>query len=196
MRNPIIMLAAGLSLALSSCGETAEPKEEKTTYTLDAENTSLAWKGSENPEYFHVGTIAITEGSLEMEGEKLSGGTFTIDMSSITVTDEGLPDDKKSKLVEHLKAPDFFSTASNPKAKVSLNGYENGKLDVTLSIMGKDLKQSLPVKLDANEKGATITGKFPLDVAELKLTGMQPDPKSGEKIQSIIEFDLKVTMKK
>jgi polyisoprenoid-binding protein YceI len=195
MKNTTFFAAAGLALALFSCGG-AEGNTEKTTFKLDTEASSLSWKGSKSATYAHTGMVGIKEGSIEMEGDKLVGGTFVIDMNDITVSDKDLPADKKEMLAGHLKDTSFFFAAKHPNITVKVNGYENGKLDAVVNILGQDMKQSIPVTMKVTEKDATISGKFTMDVATLKLAGMEPDPKSGEKIQSKIEFELDLKLKK
>ncbi len=196
MKNTTFFAAAGMALALFSCGGAEEGSTEKTTYTLDAKASTLSWKGSKSADYGHTGTVGLTEGSIEMEGDKLVGGTFVIDMNNITVSDKDLPADKKEILAGHLKDTSFFFSAKHPNITVKVNGYENGKLDAVITILGQDMKQSLPVNMKVSEKDVSISGKFSLDVATLKLAGMEPDPKSGEKIQSKIDFELDLQLKK
>jgi polyisoprenoid-binding protein YceI len=196
MKNTTFFVAAGLALALFSCGGANQESTEKTTFNLDTEASTLSWKGSKSATYAHTGTVSLKEGSIEMEGDKLVGGTFVIDMNNITVSDKDLPADKKEMLAGHLKDTSFFFTAKHPNITVKVNGYENGKLDAVVNILGQDMKQSLPVTMKVTEKDVQISGKFTMDVATLKLAGMEPDPKSGEKIQSTIEFELDLKLKK
>lgn len=192
-----ILLVGTIALGFSSCGTTEEEvKVEKMTYKLDAAASSLKWKGSKSAEYFHEGTVNITEGSIEMEGDSLVAGTFTIDLKSMSSTDAMLPEDKKAMLVGHLMAEDFFNTEKNATVKVTLNGYENGMLSATINVLGQDIQQELAAKLMSDENGASIVGKFDLDVSSLNMPGFQADPATGEKIQSAIAFDLNVQLKK
>lgn len=192
-----VFLVAAVAVGFTSCGTSEEEvKVEKVTYNLDAETSSLTWKGSKSAEYFHEGTVNITSGSIEMEGEALVAGSFTIDLNTMAGTDAMLPEDKKAMLVGHLMAEDFFNTAKYGTVKVTLNGYENGKLSTTINVLGQDIKQDLDAKLVADENGASIVGKFDVDFASLNMPGMQADPATGEKIQSAIAFDLNVQLKK
>ena len=192
------LLVGAIAFGFASCGssENEAEKVEKVSYKLDAATSSLKWKGSKSDEYFHAGTVSITDGSIEMEGDALVAGSFTIDLNTIANTDAMLPEDKKAMLVGHLMAEDFFNTAKNAIVKVTLNGYENGKLSATINVLGQDIKQDLDAKLVADENGASIVGKFDVDFASLNMAGMQADPTTGEKIQSAIAFDLNVQLKK
>ena len=188
---------AGLSLvvALASCG-TAEEKAEKVTFNLDAKASTLGWKGSKSAEYFHTGIVKITKGTIDMEGEEIAGGSFTIDMNTIECVDEMLPDDKKAMLNGHLKDTSFFFIAENPEITVTVADFKGGKLNVVINVLGLKIKQSIPVKVTATEKDVRIKGEFGVDVSALKLAGMMPDPTTGEKINSVIDFQLDVLLKK
>jgi polyisoprenoid-binding protein YceI len=51
---------------------------------------------------------------LAMKGNKLAGGTFTVDMTSLTATD--LQGEYQGKLNGHLKSEDFFELKKYPTA--------------------------------------------------------------------------------
>lgn len=183
------MLIAVATASIYSC-------TEKAKYTLDNEKSELNWKGSVSPEYYHTGSVQLSEGSIDMEDDKLVGGTFRIDMKSIKVEDATLPDDKKVKLATHLGAEDFFHTAKFADVDVKVTGYENGKLATVISVMGKEIKQDIPVKLKKDDKGVTISGKFDINFESLKLEGMQPDPETGDRVQPVVSYDMTLVLKK
>ncbi len=192
-----INVFAGLSLvlAMASCGGTEE-NAEKVTFKLDAKASTLGWKGSKSAEYFHTGIVKITKGTIDMEGEEIVGGSFKLDMNTIECMDEMLPDDKKAMLNGHLKDTSFFFIAENPEITVTVADYKDGKLNVIINVLGLEIKQAIPVKVTATEKDVRIKGEFGVDVSALKMVGMQPDPASGEKINSVIDFQLDVLLKK
>lgn len=66
----------------------------------------------------HTGEIRIKEGQLDYDGDKLVGGEFVIDMSTISTTD--LEGETAQKLVGHLSSPDFFGIAKYPTAKFEI----------------------------------------------------------------------------
>lgn len=101
--------------------------DDKTVYTVNPSESKVAWKGYKVTGE-HEGTINLTAGTIEMDGDKLVGGEFTIDMTSITVTD--LSGESKGKLEGHLKSDDFFGVESHEtatltvtKAKSKSDGY-------------------------------------------------------------------------
>ena len=196
MKASNILLIAAAAIKLASCGGAEEQPAEKATFNLDVKSSSLKWKGSKSADYFHTGTIQFQDGSVEMEGDKLISGNFTIDLNTITIEDKQLPDEKKGYLSAHLKDTAFFFAAEFPKVTVKVDGYEAGKLSTTINVRGQEIKESIPVKLTSTDKTVSISGKFSIDFAALKMPGMEPDPESGEKIQSKVEYDLLLNLNK
>jgi len=87
--------------------------EEKKDVKVDASASTVKWVGKKVTGQ-HNGTIALKGGRLEMEGDQLTGGIFTIDMTTITCED--LSGDGKGKLEGHLKSDDFFGVEKFPSA--------------------------------------------------------------------------------
>ena len=108
-----LALAAFLTLAM---GTTALATDgDKNSYTVDTEESTIQWFGKKVTGA-HEGVIHIKSGTVEMDGDKLKGGEFTIDMTSITVTD--LTGDMNGKLTGHLKSDDFFGVEQHPEARM------------------------------------------------------------------------------
>lgn len=194
-----MMAAAALTIASCGNGGTTESNEEAQvemkTLKVDTEASSLAWKGSKSPEYFHTGIVKFTEGSVEMVEGNLASGTFTIDMASIAVKDEQLPDDKKAYLASHLMSADFFNTEANNQVTVTAGTLDGGNLPITISIMGQKIEQVVPVKLTSDANGANLKGNFTVDFAALNIPGFAAQEKPEDTIQSKIEFTLDVVLK-
>ena len=106
-----LLFAAGFSVATYA----GNPDVGKTKINIaDSKVTWTAHKVTGK----HSGTINIKEGSLDIKDDMLVGGSFTIDMTSIAVTD--LTGEYKGKLEGHLKGDDFFSVATHPTAKLTI----------------------------------------------------------------------------
>lgn len=206
MKNLNALLFAAAAAFMISCGSSETTEEivvETVTYNLDKANSSLVWAASMSPEYGHTGTVEISEGTIQMEGETLKSGSFTIDMTTIASTD--LKEPKAGYLNAHLKgtAPDedhpadlFFNTPEYPTATVTLLDYSNGKLKLTLNIVGKELTQVVPATLTTTENRTSIKGDFSLDMSALKIPGLQPNPEDGSGINPSIDFKINVALTK
>ena len=134
---------------------------EKETKEVKAEESQVTWKaykfgGS------HTGTVTLKSGALEFDGEKLVGGEFVVDMSSINTTD--LEGDYKNKLDGHLSSEDFFSTAANPTStlvftKVKSTGKNSYEVTGDLTIKGI----TKPVTFDVSVYGDKTTATLKVD---------------------------------
>ncbi|NUO01841.1 MAG: YceI family protein, partial [Saprospiraceae bacterium] len=70
---PVLALAA-MSFALVS-----------TNYNVDITSSNIVWNGYKVTGS-HTGNVKVKSGKLNIDGGKLTGGSFEIDMSSITCT--------------------------------------------------------------------------------------------------------------
>ncbi len=211
MKRLATLFIASSALLITACStpEVVEEQEsiEVIKYSLQPEASMLEWAANMGPDYGHNGTISITEGTLEMQGEDLIAGTFTIDMNSIKNTDlrEAGEEGKATYLEGHLTGNIvdedhpvdlFFNSPAFPAATVTLNNYSNGKLNLTVAVLGKEITQDVEALIQQNEDGATISGDFDLDFDSIKIPGLQPDPESGAQINPKIDFKLNVVMSK
>lgn len=213
MKKASVFFMSATALFVASCSSSEEAadengneeKVEAVTYKLDAANTTLTWHGEMSPEYGHDGTINVTEGSVTMMGDALESGSFTVDMNSIAVTDEGMDDMKKGYLAAHLMgtAPDedhpqnmFWNTPDFPAATVTLTSYEDGQLGMTLNIIGKEVKSTVPAKIKTEGDKAMIMGDFSISFADMGIPGFMADPETGEGINPNVEFSLNAVLTK
>ena len=81
----------------------------------------------------HNGIVNIKEGVLHIKDGFLTGGEFTIDMTSIKVTD--LTGEYAGKLEGHLKSDDFFNTAQYPTSTLKIT-QSNAKGDGMFEVKG------------------------------------------------------------
>jgi polyisoprenoid-binding protein YceI len=199
MKLTNLVLMAGTVVALASCGGNtaaeATEKAEATTLTVDTEKSVLMWKGMENPEYFHVGTVKFNSGSVELVDGNMASGEFEIDMTQINVTDEGMPEEKKAMLAGHLSAADFFNTGEFKVVKVKAGQLEAGKLPITISILGNTIEQTVPVTLTEEGGVSSLKGKFDVDFTSLDRSGFKPKEGQTEHVQPVISFELDVKLK-
>jgi len=145
-----------LTLAIFAVTCTFAQKKE-----IKSSESSINWVGKKVTGA-HSGTLALSSGHLVFNGEKITGGEFVVDMTSLTVTD--LEAGKgKEKLEGHLKADDFFGVENHKtaklvvtKAKKTSDGY---KIAGDLTIKGK----SNPVSFVLAVNGDTASTKLAVD---------------------------------
>ena len=130
---------------------------------VNTESSTVTWKAYKVTGS-HTGTISLKAGMLEFDGDKLAGGEFTVDMTTINTTD--LQGDYKAKLDGHLHSDDFFSTASNPTSTlVFTNVKASGKnsYEVTGDLTIKGITK--PVTFDVSIYGSKATATLKVDRA-------------------------------
>jgi polyisoprenoid-binding protein YceI len=146
-------IAIALFVAASTVAASAQTKK------VDAAKSKITWVGKKVTGE-HNGTVNLKEGALVFKSNKLTGGTFTVDMNSIAASD--LEAGKgKEKLEGHLKSDDFFGTEKFPTATLVFKTIKDKGNDVyavtaDLTIKGK----TNPVTFDITAKGGTATTKF------------------------------------
>jgi len=153
--SSIFLLVAVVSL---SAFTTIKP----VTYTVDAAKSTITWVGKKVTGS-HNGTIALQSGTLNVDGKKVTGGTFTIDMNSIKDADGS------AKLEGHLKADDFFGTAKFPTSTFVITKVTGSGAAVTvtgnLTIKGISKPLSFPATVSVNADGtvSALAGKIVVD---------------------------------
>ncbi|MCB0575506.1 MAG: YceI family protein, partial [Saprospiraceae bacterium] len=85
-----------------------------TSYNVDVNSSTVVWTGYKVTGK-HTGTVKIKNGNLSWDNGQLTGGSFEIDMNSITCTDQ--EGEWAQKLVGHLKSEDFFGVEKYPTSK-------------------------------------------------------------------------------
>jgi polyisoprenoid-binding protein YceI len=139
-----LKIAAIASVALVSM-YAFSPKSVKlveTNYKANLENSKVEFSGSKK-NGFHPGVLSLKSGGLAVEGGKITGGNFVIDMASVKVTDGA-----GEKLAGHLKAPDFFDVAKFGEATYNITSV-NYTSENTATIKG-----------DLTVKGVTVGVNF------------------------------------
>ena len=131
----------------------------RNEFLTNVKVSKVEWKGFK-PGGEHFGSIAIKEGSLTIEGNRLVTGTFIIDMKSIVDLDMPTDNAYNAKLVKHLKSSDFFDVEKFPTAKFQISGsqFVKGKTLVKgyLTIKGIRKEISFLAKISTNEIGQHV----------------------------------------
>ncbi|WP_346881220.1 YceI family protein [uncultured Algibacter sp.] len=156
--------------AETTVAETPEVVDETlnpVSYTANTSASSIAWKGFK-PTGSHNGTINIKSGTFNVANGNIVGGSFIIDMTSITVSDIPAEDEGNGKLLGHLKSPDFFDVENHSNASFTITSLEEtaGKtmLSGNLSLKGNENNVTFPVSVSHDNNAMTLTSEaFTID---------------------------------
>ena len=171
-----------LGLSFSACkkapqGEAAKTGEAKevtkapsTAKTFTVQNGQVHWNATKVGGG-HQGTINIGKGEIGVTDGKISSGMFSIDINSLTNTDQK-PGEGKEKLEGHLKSADFFDVANYPSGIFQITsvaprtGDANANSTVTGNLTLKGIAKS--VEFPANivvgsDKISVVTPSFKIN---------------------------------
>lgn len=141
---------------------------------IDTDESKIKWIGKK-PTGEHTGHLKLREGTLQITNNEVNGGSFVLDMNSITNID--LKDEKSNnKLVTHLKSPDFFDVQKFPTAKfvvTKVDRINNGarierkathRIEGDLTMKGITKKVSFDASINVlNGKYTANTSPFTID---------------------------------
>ncbi len=163
------------------------------TKKVNASKSKISWIGKKVTGQ-HEGTVNLKEGSLLFKGAKLIGGTFTVDMTSLTSTD--LTGEYQGKLNGHLKSEDFFGTEKFPTSKLTFKKVTekgNGVYTVTANLTIKDVTSPVTFDITVKESTATANVKINRTKYGIKYGSGSFFDNLGDKAISD-EFELNVTL--
>lgn len=187
MRN-LKMIAVALVATLGVVTTNAQTKKVNTAAS------TIEWTGKKVTGE-HKGTISLKDGSLVFKKNKLTGGAFTVNMSSITVTDLKAGEGKE-KLEGHLKADDFFGTdkfATSNLVFKTITAKGNNVYTVTADLKIKDKTNPVTFDITVNGKKATALVKIDRTKFDIKYGSGSFFDNLGDKAISD-EFELNVTL--
>ena len=156
MKKTILSLVLVAVFGFSATASTPIDGEKKE---VKVGESTVTWKGYKVTGE-HNGSIKLKSGSLEMNGKKLTGGEFVVDMTSLTCNDLETGQGKE-KLEGHLKSADFFGVEANPTSKLVFTSVtpmnENSyTVNGNLTIKGITKPVTLVVSMFENKATATI----------------------------------------
>ena len=155
MKKVFIGVLSIVTIITTVAFTTIQNNEKHESYTVDTKSSKIEWSGSKKNGH-HPGLFMLKEGSLVMHDGKIAGGSFTIDIAGLKVTDGA-----GEKLEGHLKTADFFDVANFPDANFEITtvNYTN---DNTASITGTlNLRGTkAEVKFDAKIRSISETKFF------------------------------------
>lgn len=125
--------------ALLTFGCTSDPKSDEATvgeaqevvaveetaenFEIVKDASQVTWVGTK-PTGRHDGIFPIKDGNISAADDKIVGGTITIDLANLKITDTEISEEDRGKLSGHLKSDDFFNVESFPEAKFEITSVE------------------------------------------------------------------------
>ncbi len=146
-----------------------------TSFQVDSAASKVIWTASKVTGT-HTGNVQIKSGELKMDGGKLTGGSFDIDMTSITCTD--LEGEWRDKLVGHLKSPDFFGTEKFPTSRLVISRSIPIDTKGNYKVIGNITIKGITKEIRFNAKVSEAGGK-PLATAKITLDRTDFDVRYG-----------------
>lgn len=156
-KNMKKVLSALLSIAFLTGVYSFTPgtlKKAPTTLAVSVEKSRVDWVASKKSA-FHTGNFPLKSGEVQVDGGKLMGGKFVLDMTNMKVVEGG------DGLAKHLKSDAFFdiekfAEASYVITTVNYTGANTADIVGNLTIKGV----SVPVKLVAQIRNSDDKGFF------------------------------------
>ncbi|GAA0880605.1 YceI family protein [Algoriphagus jejuensis] len=156
----ITTLALALGTFLATISEPIAPA------TVNKTESTVTWK-AEKVTGKHWGYVPIADAQLDVANGKITGGSFEMDMTNLTVED--LTDPKsKGNLTNHLKSDDFFSVEKFNKStfKIKEAKTSNGtdySISGDLTIKGTTQPITFPAKVTVSGNSLTASGEITFD---------------------------------
>jgi len=145
------VIIATLALGLITFAGVAAPK----VVNVNKSASSVAWLAKKVTGE-HNGTVGISAGALNVDGNKLIGGNFTIDLKSIKdldITDPGY----NQKFIGHITSGDFFEVEKFPTATFVITKVAGNQVTGNLTVKG--ITKSITFPAEIAVKGGKVSAK-------------------------------------
>lgn len=181
-------IALALVVVFSTVSVSAQTKK------VDASASTINWVGKKVTGQ-HNGTVNLKDGVLVFKGAKLVGGTFTVDMTSLTATD--LKGEYQGKLNGHLKSEDFFGTEKFPTSTLvfkKIGVKAPNVYTVTGDLTIKGITNPITFDLTTTKKSATTSFNVDRTKYDIKYNSASIFSSIGDKAIAD-DFELEVALK-
>jgi len=147
--------------ALNAAGE---------TFTIDTTESRIRFTGNGVGKN-HPGNFRLSSGTVSIADNKVTGGSFIININSMEVEQKG--DMFQNKLKPHLLSGDFFDAEKFGSAKFEITKVEpfNGNGSDSSVVAGANFNISGNFTLKETTKNITFPAKIDLDGDKLKAKG-------------------------
>ncbi|HMW11707.1 MAG TPA: YceI family protein [Chitinophagales bacterium] len=169
MRNKLLMMLLA-TLFFVACNTTPKGDKATTTASQDVATASGVELSTDSSSVIaftgngvgknHPGKFKVVNGKITLTDGKLSAGTFTIDVKSLSLDEQG--EMIQTKLKGHLLHSDFFDAEKFPTAKFDITNVEEyvaTPTDKTV-VDGANARISGNLTLKAVSKNVTFPAKI------------------------------------
>ncbi|MBC6367017.1 YceI family protein [Algoriphagus sp. AK58] len=172
--------------------------ENPAPATVNKAESQVRWEASKVTGT-HWGYVPIKNANLDVNGGKITGGSFEMDMVNLTVED--LTDPKsKGNLTNHLKSDDFFSVEkfNSSTFKITSAKTTNGTdytIAGTLTIKGISQPITFPAKASVAGGKMTATGQITFDRTKFDIkyrSGSYFEDLADKMIYDEVKLDVKL----
>ena len=162
--------------------------------TINISKSNVFWEGHKITGS-HEGLMMFKSGHLNFENNKLTGGSFIVDMQSISCTD--LSGNSKKSFEKHLNSEDFFGTEKHPTSKLLITKVEKRKNKNLFKCSGditiKNITQKIYFDIKIEKNKAFVKTKIDRSKFNIKYkSGSFFDGLGDSLIYD--EFDLKINL--
>jgi polyisoprenoid-binding protein YceI len=134
---------------------------ENQKFKIVSAQSNIGWVGKKVTGA-HNGTIAVKEGELILNGDRLTGGKIIVDIASIKILDITDPA-TNAQFAGHLASDDFFSTEKFPEATLEITSVSGKHVEGNLTIKGITHPAGFDVAVNVKDDRLTATGKLVID---------------------------------
>src|SRR5687767_4680270 len=162
----------GTEAEITDAKSVEESSADAVAYVVDTNASSFKWEGHKklNIGDSHNGTVNLKESNIMDAGNRITSGSFVLDMNSVNDLDLKGSDEKQAKLVGHLKSADFFDVPKYPISKFEITsvkdsviGDNNTWIAGNLTIKNKTQNIAFPAKITVDENKATAKARVIID---------------------------------
>lgn len=130
------------------------------TYSIDTKSSEVKWAGKKPliDGYINSGTIALSEGEVKVDEDRVMSGSFVIDMKTLKVGLTAKKPNQETTLEGHLKGEGWFDVETYPTAKFVIKKVTAKNSD--------SANTSYDVEGDLTIKDKTNTITFPATIKQ------------------------------
>jgi len=211
MKKIILSMLTLSTIAFSSCGEKDTETEFTATENIEvaklsgtyhvAESSVVTWSAQSYKDTVpaHIGTVAISAGSIVVEDEVVLGGEFSFDMASIL--ESGEPNEYTVMLQNHLMDTSFFFVADFATSSFTITSITDGVLTGSLNVLGISKDVSFPVEMNMSAESIAATANFDLNMLQFNLPYLLeqdtlPEAEKLEATNPTVTFQLDISASK